>query len=122
MAAQGVARNVQCLCMKTFVQVAEVRVPSADGREHELSAGLFDGAPAFGEISRTMRFVCGEALPGRARGEGRPLLLPRLEGSYFKRTADLKLADGYFGATDPALEALTRDGSPSRGAGAPGLA
>ncbi len=37
-------------------------------------------------------------------------------------TSDLKLADGYFGATDPAVEALTRDGSLPRGAGAPGLA
>ena len=158
--------------MKTFVQVAEVWVPSADGRQLELSAGLFDGAPAFGEISRAMRFARGEGLPGRAWDEGRPLLLRRLEGSYFRRaaaaqaaglccavalpifvddkltcvvlmlcgdaqaavgavelwhndpriTVDLKLADGYFSATDPELEALTRDGSLSRGSGAPGMA
>src|SRR5262245_10470728 len=37
-------------------------------------------------------------------------------------TSDLTLAEGYFGATEPELEALTRDGSLPRGAGAPGLA
>lgn len=37
-------------------------------------------------------------------------------------TAELQLADGYFGATPAALEELTRDGSLARGAGAPGLA
>ena len=37
-------------------------------------------------------------------------------------TSDLTLADGYFGATEPELEALTRDGALPRGAGAPGLA
>jgi hypothetical protein len=37
-------------------------------------------------------------------------------------TGDLTLADGYFGATAPELEELTRDGSLPRGAGAPGLA
>jgi len=37
-------------------------------------------------------------------------------------TGDLTLAEGYFGATAPDLEALTRDGSLPRGAGAPGLA
>jgi hypothetical protein len=37
-------------------------------------------------------------------------------------TGDLTLAEGYFGATMPELETLTRDGSLPRGAGAPGLA
>ena len=158
--------------MTTFVRVVEVWVPSADGRLLELAGGLFDAAPAYGALSRDMCFGRGEALPGRAWDEGCPQLLPRLEGSYFKRTtaaqaagltcaaavpifigerltsvvvllcgdeptqvgavelwqndprvtSDLKLADGYFGATDPAVEALTRDGSLPRGAGAPGLA
>ena len=158
--------------MNTFVRVVEVWVPSEDGRLLELAGGLFDAALAYGAISRHMCFGRGEALPGRAWDEGCPQLLPRLEGSYFHRTAaaqqagltcaaavpmfmgerltsvvvllcgdeptqvgavelwhndpritsDLKLADGYFGATDPAVEALTRDGSLPRGAGAPGLA
>ena len=158
--------------MKTFVRVAEVWVPSADGSLLELSDGLFDTAPAFGALSRRMCFGRSEGLPGRAWDEGRPLLLNRFEGSYFRRTTaaqaaglhaaialpvfvhqrltsvvvlmcgesaehvgaielwhnnprittDLRLADGYFGSTEPALETLTRDGSLPRGAGLPGLA
>ena len=168
----ALAQAMHGLCMNTFVRVVEVWEPSADGRLLELAGGLFDAAPAYGAISRHMCFGRGEALPGRAWDEGCPQLLPRLEGSYFRRTAaaqqagltcaaavpifmgerltsvvvllcgdeptqvgavelwhndprvtsDLKLADGYFGATDPAVEALTRDGSLPRGAGAPGLA
>ena len=157
------------LCMIPFVRVVEVWVPSEDGHLLELAGGLFDAAPAYGAISRHMRFGRGEALPGRAWDKGCPQLLPRLAGSYFRRTAgaqaagltcaaavpifigdrlssvvvllcgdeptqvgavelwhnapritsDLKLADGYFGATGPAVEALTRDGSLPRDAGAP---
>jgi hypothetical protein len=157
---------------ETFIRVAEVWCPSEDGTLLEFGSGLFRRAPAFGAISRTMCFSRGEGLPGRAWDEGRPVLLHRFEGSYFRRTeaaraaglscavavpvfrgevltsvvvllcgdsteqvgaielwrndprvrADLHLADGYFGATPPALETLTRDGSLARGAGAPGLA
>ncbi|MBT9597418.1 MAG: GAF domain-containing protein [Vitreoscilla sp.] len=158
--------------MKTFIRVAEVWVPSADGHVLELAGGLFDGAPAFGAISRTLCFGRAEGLPGRAWDEGRPVLLRQIEGSYFRRIAaaraaglsaavalpiflgetltsvvvllcgdtelhvgaielwrndprvgtDLTLADGYYGSTDPGLEALTRDGGLPRGAGVPGLA
>jgi hypothetical protein len=158
--------------VKTFVRVAEVWVPSSDGSLLELSGGLFDAAPAFGALSRSMWFGRAEGLPGRAWDEGRPVMLTRLDGSIFRRadaaraagltcavalptflgealtsvvvllcgddeadigaielwhndprlTGDLTLADGYFGATSPDLEALTRDGSLPRGAGAPGLA
>jgi hypothetical protein len=156
----------------TFIRVAEVWSPSEDGTLLEFGSGLFRQAPAFGAISRTMCFGRGEGLPGRAWAEGRPILLHRFEGSYFRRTeaaraaglscavavpifrgatltsvvvllcgdsteqvgaielwrndprvtADLQLADGYFGATPAALETFTRDGSLARGAGAPGLA
>ena len=158
--------------MNTFIRVAEVWVPSADGSLLELADGLFDAAPAFGAASRSMCFGRAEGLPGNAWDEGRPLLLRRLEGSYFRRTAaaraagltcaialpifvgeqltcvvvllcgdreaqvgaielwrndprvesDLRLADGYFGATDPDLEALSRDSFLPRGRGLPGLA
>jgi hypothetical protein len=158
--------------VKTFVRVAEVWVPSADGSLLELAGGLFDAAPAFGALSRSMCFGRAEGLPGSAWDEGRPVMLRRLEGSVFRRaqaaraagltcavalpifmreqltsvvvllcgddeadigavelwhndprlTGDLTLAEGYFGATAPELETLTRDGSLPRGAGAPGLA
>jgi hypothetical protein len=158
--------------VKTFVRVAEVWVPSADGTLLELAGGLFDAAPSFGALSRTLCFGRAEGLPGRAWDEGRPVMLHRLEDSIFRRgeaaraagltcavalptfvgetltsvvvllcgddeadigaielwhndprlTSDLTLAEGYFGATAPELEALSRDGSLPRGAGAPGLA
>jgi hypothetical protein len=161
--------------MNTFIRVAEVWVPSEDGSLLELRDGLFDAAPAFGASSRSMCFGRAEGLPGNAWEEGRPLLLSRLEGSYFRRTAaaraaglscatalpifvgerltsvvvllcgdqpeheaqvgaielwrndprvesDLRLAEGYFGATDPDLEALSRDSFLPRGQGLPGLA
>jgi hypothetical protein len=158
--------------MNTFIRVAEVWVPSEDGSLLELADGLFDAAPAFGAASRAMCFGRAEGLPGNAWEEGRPLLLSRLEGSYFRRTSaaraagltcamalpifvgerltsvvvllcgggetqvgaielwrndsrvesDLRLSDGWFGATDPGLEALSRDSFLPRGQGLPGLA
>ena len=161
-----------CGMGKTFIRVAEVWLPSADGHLLELGGGLFDEAPAFGAISRTMCFGRAEGLPGHAWQEARPILLRGFEGSYFRRTAaaraaglscavawpifrgeqltsvvvllcgdseehvgavelwrndprvtgDLTLAAGYFGSTPPEVEALSRDGSLARGAGAPGLA
>ena len=158
--------------MNTFIRVAEVWTPTTDGSLLEVSAGLFDAAPAFGAISRTLCFGRGEGLPGHAWNEGRPVLLKNFDSGYFRRTAaakaaglrcavalpifldgvltsvvvlfcgdvqaqvgaielwhndprittDLKLADGYFGATATDLEALTRDGALARGIGAPGLA
>lgn len=73
--------------MKTFIRLAEVWVPSADGNLLELAEGLFDNAPAFGAMSKGMCFGRAEGLPGRAWDEGRPLLLRQLEGSYFRRAA-----------------------------------
>lgn len=158
--------------MNTFIRVAEVWVPSEDGSLLELRDGLFDAAPAFGASSRSLCFGRAEGLPGNAWEEGRPLLLSRLEGSYFRRTSaaraagltcamalpifvgerltsvvvllcgdsdaqvgaielwrndprvesDLRLSEGYFGATDPDLEALSRDSFLPRGQGLPGLA
>ncbi len=158
--------------MGTFIRVAEVWTPSEDGSLLELSGGIFDAAPAFGAISRSMCFGRAEGLPGSAWDEGRPLLLRRLENPGFRRAAaaraaglacaialpifvgerltsvvvllcadsdqvvgaielwrndprvesDLRLADGWFGATDPALEVLSRDSFLPRGQGLPGLA
>jgi hypothetical protein len=73
--------------MEPFVRVAEVWVPSDDGTLLELAGGLFDAAPRFGAASRGMCFGRAEGLPGHAWDEGRPLLLKRFEGSYFRRTA-----------------------------------
>jgi len=78
--------------MEPFIRVAEVWTPSKEGSPLELSAGLFDAAPAFGAISRKMCFGRAEGLPGRAWDEGRPVLLQRFEGSFFQRTEAARAA------------------------------
>ncbi|MFT3955306.1 MAG: hypothetical protein QM722_13225 [Piscinibacter sp.] len=78
--------------MDTFVRVVEVWRPSADGSLLELSDGLFESAPAFGAASRGMCFGRAEGLPGHAWNEARPILLPQLEGSYFRRAAAARAA------------------------------
>jgi hypothetical protein len=72
--------------MATFIRVAEVWTPTADGMLLELAGGLFDAAPRFGAISRTLCFGRAEGLPGHAWDEGHPLMLRQLEGSYFRRS------------------------------------
>lgn len=71
--------------MNTFIRVAEVWLPSADGSRLELARGLYDQLPAFATSSRGLSFGRAQGLPGRAWGAGRPQLLAQLEGSYFQR-------------------------------------
>jgi hypothetical protein len=78
--------------MKSFIKVIELWLPAPDGSMLEFGGGLFGGAANFEAISRTMCFGRGEGLPGRAWDEGRPIVLPRLEGSYFQRTAAARAA------------------------------
>jgi hypothetical protein len=78
--------------MHTFIRVVEVWRPSADGTLLELADGLFEAAPAFGAVSRGMCFGRREGLPGHAWDEARPLLLRRLEGSYFRRVEAARAA------------------------------
>jgi hypothetical protein len=78
--------------MRTFIRIAEVWTPSADGTVLELAGGLFDAAPAFGAISRQMCFGRAEGLPGHAWDEGRPILLRRLDGSMFRRATAAQAA------------------------------
>lgn len=73
--------------MRTFIRMAEVWLPSADGTLLEPGGGIYDAAPAFGAATRRLCFGRGEGLPGHVWDEGRPLLLSQLEGSYFVRTA-----------------------------------
>lgn len=73
--------------MRTFIRIAEVWVPSEDEGLLELAGGLFDSAPAFGAITRRMCFGRAEGLPGRAWDDGHPVMLRKLDGSYFRRAA-----------------------------------
>ncbi len=73
--------------MKTFIRIAEVWVPTADGASLELSSGLFPDARAYEAITRQMIFARGEGLPGRAWELGHPIMMRELTGTYFKRAA-----------------------------------
>ncbi|HSW03461.1 GAF domain-containing protein [Aquabacterium sp.] len=76
----------------TFIRVAEVWEPSADGALLELAGGLYGAAPAFGALSQGLCFGRAEGLPGHAWDEGRPILLERFEHSFFRRTAAAQAA------------------------------
>ena len=78
--------------MKTFIRVAEIWVPDADGYLLEFGGGLYGQAPDFGAISRAMCFGRGEGLPGRVWEEGKPIILKDLQNGYFQRAAAAKAA------------------------------
>lgn len=78
--------------MNTFIRVAEIWLPSADGHLLELADGLYQAAPAFGESSRGMCFGRAEGLPGHAWEDGRPLLLRGFANSHFRRAAAAEAA------------------------------
>lgn len=79
--------------MNSFIRIAEVWTPTADGASLELSSGLFPDAPAFEALTRQMIFARGEGLPGRAWEAGHPLMMRELSGTYFKRAAAAKAID-----------------------------
>lgn len=79
--------------MNTFIRVVEVWVPDASHSMLEFGAGIYPPGSRFGAASRALCFGRGEGLPGRAWDEGRPIVLTRFEGSYFRRTR-LAAAEG----------------------------
>jgi hypothetical protein len=79
--------------MTSFVRVAEIWVPDSDGYLLEFADGLYDEAPEFGTISRSMCFGRGEGLPGRVWEQGRPIVLKNLQDGYFQRAAAAKRAE-----------------------------
>lgn len=78
--------------MNTFIRVAELWVPDADGYLLEFGGGLYGNAPEFGAISKKMCFGRGEGLPGRVWDEGRPVIVKDLQAGFFQRAAAAKAA------------------------------
>ncbi|MDM0029203.1 hypothetical protein [Variovorax saccharolyticus] len=70
----------------TFIKAAEVWLPSGDGSLLEFGGGAYGPAKRLAAASRELCWGRGEGLPGHAWDEGRPVLLGRFEGSYFRRT------------------------------------
>lgn len=78
--------------MTTFIRVAEIWVPDADGHLLEFGGGLYGNAPDFGAVSRNMCFGRGEGLPGRVWEEGVPIILKDLQSGSFQRAAAAQAA------------------------------
>lgn len=78
--------------MTTFVRVAEIWTPDADGHLLELGGGLYAHAPEFGAVSRAMCFGRGEGLPGQVWEEGVPIILKDLQSGSFQRAAAAQAA------------------------------
>lgn len=70
----------------TFIKAAEVWVLNDDGSLLEFGGGAFGPAKRLAAVSRDLCFGRGEGLPGRVWDEGKPIVLPHFEGSYFRRT------------------------------------
>jgi hypothetical protein len=71
----------------SFIRVIEVWVPDAEGVLLVLGSAHYGAARRFGMSSRDMCFGRGEGLPGAAWEAGHPVVLPRFEGTAFRRTA-----------------------------------
>jgi hypothetical protein len=72
--------------MRTFVRVAEIWVPTPDGKQLRFLDGLYGPLHDFRAASELMRFGFDEGLPGKAWASGHPIILKKFENSYFKRT------------------------------------
>lgn len=70
----------------TFIQAAELWLPSDDRSLLEFAGGAFGSAKRFAALSRSMCFGRGEGLPGRAWDDGKPVLLHDFVGTGFRRT------------------------------------
>jgi len=71
--------------MKTFVRVAEIWVPTKDGKQLQFSDGLYGPLAEFRAVSEQMTFAFDEGLPGKAWASGHPVILKKFSNSYFKR-------------------------------------
>ena len=67
----------------TFVKAAEVWIPKGD--ELVLGSGDYGESQAFFEASVSESFIKGEGLPGKVWESGKPIVLKKFDGSYFKR-------------------------------------
>jgi hypothetical protein len=78
--------------MNTFIRATEVWVPNHDGTRLVLGSSHYGDMTSFASISQSMSFAYDEGLPGKAWACGHPVILKRLERSYFKR---IELAHEY---------------------------
>lgn len=70
---------------KTFIQVAEIWIPSRDRRLLEWHGGLYGPHAAFRAVSERLVFGCDEGLPGKAWAQRHPVILTDLQAPSFRR-------------------------------------
>lgn len=78
--------------MRPFIRAAEIWVPSEDKSRLVFKDGSYGPLTAFRNVSERMEFRRDEGLPGKAWATGHPVILKEFANSYFKRTAEAKLA------------------------------
>jgi hypothetical protein len=71
--------------MQTFIRATEVWVPNHDGSRLVLGTACYGDMESFRLVSEEMSFGYDEGLPGKCWAYGNPIVLKRLERSYFKR-------------------------------------
>lgn len=71
---------------RTFIQVAEIWIPSRDRRRLEWHAGLYGPHAEFRAVSESLVFAFDEGLPGKAWAQRHPVILTDLQSPYFRRT------------------------------------
>jgi hypothetical protein len=89
--------------IQTFVRVAEIWIPTDDGKQLRFLDGLYGALGEFRAASQQMRFGFDEGLPGKAWAAGHPIILKKFENSYFKRTEAARAAGLTCGVAVPVL-------------------
>lgn len=72
--------------MKHFIKATEIWEFNSDKTELVLSKGIYQDIKEFEEKSVDFSFKYNEGLPGKAWAKKHPIVLNKLEGSFFKRT------------------------------------
>ncbi len=78
--------------MKPFIRAIEIWVPSADHMHLELGDSIYSELPEFKASSEAICFAYDEGLPGKAWASGHPIVLPKLEDTFFLRAAEARQA------------------------------
>lgn len=72
--------------MKHFIKATEIWEFNSDKTKLVLSKGIYENIKEFEEKSHEFSFKYNEGLPGKAWAQKHPIVLNKLEGSFFKRT------------------------------------
>ncbi len=72
--------------VKNFIKAIEIWVPNESKTELSLQTGLYGDKKELEEQSKNMTFAYDDGLPGKAWASKQPIILTKLEESFFKRT------------------------------------